>query len=220
MKAKWAGQTVVVIASGPSLTQADCDLVERSGLTTIAVNCAWEYARFCDAIYAGDLAWWAEYSPGIDITAEKYTLSANAASVFGLIRHVSKRAQGYNSGLLAIEMACHFGAEKVLMLGFDASVENGIHFHGRHESLANPDPRRCGLWLGYFEALAKDHKNIINCSRQTALTCFPRQSLESALESVAKPSLYSGRAGEGIHKRSAGAGLHRAARGNAEAAGW
>lgn len=190
MTDKWAGQTVVVIASGPSLTQSDCDLVEQSGLTTIAVNSAWQYARFCDVLYAGDCAWWSHYWDSIDIDTQFYTLSQNAADVFGLNRHKSKRIKGYNSGLLAIEMACQFGAEKVLLLGFDASVENGIHFHGRHEGIANPDKMRCRHWLGYFDELAKDHKNVINCSRQTALTCFPRQSLESALDSVVKPALH------------------------------
>lgn len=181
MTGRWAGQTVVVIGAGPSLTQADCDLVEASGLPTIAVNGAWQLARFADVLYAGDLRWWVEYWDQIDIPAEKYTLSASAAQVFNIHRHRSKRIKGYNSGLLAIEMANHFGAEKVLLLGFDASVERGIHFHGPHPNIGNPDPHRCALWLAYFEALAKEYSNIVNCSRETAITCFPRQSLESAL---------------------------------------
>jgi hypothetical protein len=181
MKGKWEGQTVVVIASGPSLTQHDCDLVERSGLTTVAVNNAWQYARFCHALYAGDLRWWVHYWDSIDIGAEKWTLSSNAAGVFNINWHNSKRIKGYNSGLLAIEMAIHFGAALVLMLGFDASLENGVHFFGPHVGIANPNKSGCERWLGYFEALAKDHKNIINCSRETAITCFPRQSLEAAL---------------------------------------
>jgi hypothetical protein len=181
MPGKWQGQTVVVIASGPSLTQADCDLVEQSGLTTVAVNNAWQYARFCDALYAGDLAWWVHYYSAVDIPAEKWTLSQNAAQVFGINRHQSKRVKGYNSGLLAIEMALQFGAAKVLMLGFDASIEDGLHFHGAHPGMGNPNKAGVQRWLGYFEALAKDYNNIINCSRKTAITCFPRQSLEEAL---------------------------------------
>jgi hypothetical protein len=181
MTDRWAGQTVVVIATGPSLTQQDCDLVEQSGLKTIAVNNAWQYARFCDVLYAGDLAWWVHYYSAVDIPAEKWTLSQNAAQVFEINRHQSKRIKGYNSGLLAIEMAIHFGAATVLILGFDASLDDGVHVHGPHVGIANPNKAGVQRWLGYFEALAKDHHNIINCSRKTAITCFPRQTLEDAL---------------------------------------
>ena len=180
---RWQGQTAVVIGSGPSLTQADCALVERSGLPTIAVNSAWQWALFCDVLYAGDLTWWVNYGPDVDIEVEKYTLSQNAAQVFGLKRHKSKLGNGYNSGMLGIEMAINFGADTVLMLGFDASVDNGLHFHGKHTKTANPDKVRCARWIGYFDKLADTYPkaNIINCSRESAILRFPRVDLEQAL---------------------------------------
>lgn len=181
--AKWKGQTVVVIGSGPSLTAEDCALVEKSGLTTIAVNNAWKAARFCHALYAGDLAWWRHYGAEVDIDAEKYTLSQNAAQVFGINRHKSKLGAGYNSGLLAVEMAMAFGAARVLLLGFDCSVANGIHFDGVHQKTPNPDRGRCEKWKGYFSRLAdtRPKTQIINCSRYTEIDVFERQPLEVAL---------------------------------------
>lgn len=179
---------VVVIGSGPSLTAQDCLAVEQSGITTIAVNHAWKMARFCHVMYAGDLTWWRHYGEEVDIDVPKYTLSQNAAHVFGITQHKSKLGPGYNSGLLAIEMAIHFGAKKVLLLGFDCSVKNGTHFHGNHTKTQNPNRDRCEKWKGYFLRLAEKHTDIeiINCSRETELQCFPRQSLGDALAGVVK----------------------------------
>lgn len=179
----WAGQTVVIIASGPSLNEQDCSDVERSGLTTVAVNSSWKAARFCHAIYAGDLTWWRHYGTEIDIDVPKYTLSQNAAQVFGLKRHQSKVGNGYNSGLLACEMALDFRAARLILLGFDCSVKAGTHWHGDHTKTPNPNKDRCRKWLGYFERLNTKYPkaSIINCSRETEITCFPRQSLEAAL---------------------------------------
>ena len=184
MKArKWAGQTVCVIGSGPSLNAKDCARVEKSGLTTIAVNSSWKMARFCHILYAGDLTWWRNCGDEIDIEVEKYTASQNAEHAFSIKRHKSKLGAGYNSGMLAIELAIHLGASRVLLLGFDCSVKNGTHWHGDHKNTPNPNKNRCDKWKGYFQRLADHHKNIeiINCSRETELLCFPRMTIQDAL---------------------------------------
>ncbi|MGQ6076331.1 hypothetical protein ACUNGR_13575 [Serratia sp. IR-2025] len=53
--------TVVCVASGPSLTAADCALVEASGLPAIAVNNSWRLIPACAVIYAADCCWWELY---------------------------------------------------------------------------------------------------------------------------------------------------------------
>jgi len=47
----------------------------------------------------------------------------------------------------------------------------------------NPVPREVGRWHTDFSSLVSDlpDVNIINASRQTALTCFPRSTIEAAL---------------------------------------
>lgn len=176
----WSGKTVAVISSGPSLAPEDCQAVERAGLPTIAVNSSWKLARFCEVIYAGDSAWWEAYGAEIDIPAERWTHNPNAANAMG-IQASGKGQSVLNSGYRAIELAISFGAARVLLLGFDCSVRNGTHWHGDHDKTKNPDARRCAEWLNHFGRLARHGAEVINCSRETALTCFPRMPIEEVL---------------------------------------
>jgi hypothetical protein len=180
---RWAGRTVICLASGPSLTLEDIERVRLSGLNTIAVNTTWEKVRFCDVLYAGDNAWWRDNIKFVDIPAERWTCSKSAAQVHKIRYRQKWIKDGYNSGALAIELAAFFGASVVLMLGYDCSVKNGSHHHGDHPKTHNPTPDRCKTWEGQFRQLNKlcTETQIINCSRETALECFPRMDLESAL---------------------------------------
>jgi len=88
-----------------------------------------------------------------------------------------------NSGAGCISLAISAGARRVLMLGYDCQPTGGkTHWHGDHpKGLGNAAamPR----WIAKFGKLARDKagREIINCSRETALTCFPRMPLAEAL---------------------------------------
>nr|WP_298117429.1 hypothetical protein [uncultured Pseudomonas sp.] len=179
MRKRWQGLTAACIASGPSLTASDCALIASAGLPTIAVNSSWRLARFAAVIYAGDPAWWQAYGAEIDIAAARWTCTEQAAARFDLNLH--RVRGGYNSGLRAIQLAIEFGAARVLLLGYDCSVAAGTHWHGNHDKTKNPDVSRCQAWQRQFAMLDRKGVEIINCSRETALTCFPCQSLEAAL---------------------------------------
>lgn len=176
------GLTVACLASGPSMRAEDCALVERAGMPAIAVNSTWEIARFADVLYAGDLAWWDEHIHKVDILAERWTCTRQAAQKHCLNLHSAHGA--YNSGMRAIQFAIEQGAERVLLLGYDCSVENGKHWHADHAG-KNPDQNRCRQWQGQFALVAKiaDKRGVevLNCSRETALEVFPRGRLEEAL---------------------------------------
>lgn len=80
-------------------------------------------------------------------------------------------------------MAEQGGASRVILLGFDCQHTHGkSHWFGNHPAgLGN-----AGLthqWLDKFKQLADDfkHVEIINASRETAITCFPRARLEDLL---------------------------------------
>ncbi|MNR09644.1 hypothetical protein D3C85_1258550 [compost metagenome] len=177
---RWTGRTVVCVASGPSLCAEDCQAIESAALPTIAVNQSWKLARFCDVIYAGDSCWWDAYGAEIDIPAERWTHNPNAAQALGINAN-GKGQSVLNSGYRAIELAISFGAARILLLGYDCSVRHGIHWHGAHRKTKNPDSRRCVEWLSHFGRLARHGAEVINCSRETELTCFPRMSFEEAL---------------------------------------
>ena len=90
-----------------------------------------------------------------------------------------------NGGHQAINLAYLFGARRILLIGYDMKrgPRGEAHWHGDH-----PKPLTQGLpnsWIRGFEVLAKDaierEIRIINCSTATALTCFPRATLEAVL---------------------------------------
>lgn len=212
----WEGQTVVCIASGPSLTQADCDLVRRSGLPTVAVNSSWRMARFADVIYAGDAAWWDAYGDEVTIPAERWTCTRLAAQKHGINLH--KVVGPYNSGMRAIQFAIERGAERVILLGYDCSIKHGLHWHGAHDRTKNPDEKKVRTWRGQFQAvaiLAKVRRcEVINCSRYTELTCFPRIPVEDILEAISDPARPGPGApeSEGIAAESAPVGCSQSSR--------
>lgn len=190
----------MIIASGPSLTKEDCDLVRRSGCPTIAVNSSWKIAPFADVLYAGDACWWDEYGAEVTIPAERWTCSRQAAAKHKIKLH---SAYGpYNSGSRAIQFALERGATRVLLLGYDCSVEDGSHWHGDHERTKNPTPDRVRLWHRQFAAVALQAKvrkaQVVNCSRKTALSAFPRGNLVQELgKKTERPVVVEGMFGLG-----------------------
>lgn len=92
---------------------------------------------------------------------------------------------GGNSGFQAIHLAATFGAKRIVLLGYDMQrTEGKMHWHGRHWGRL-PNGNGFPSWIRQMGPLAKDLRgrgiSVINCSRVTALRCFPRTSLENAL---------------------------------------
>ena len=195
------------IASGPSLTASDCELVRKTGVDTVAVNNSWEKAPFCNYIYAGDRKWWAEHGNDITIAAELWTCSKKAAQSFGVRYHQAGGA--YNSGMRAIQWGIDKGFKCIVLLGYDCSIKNGLHWHGAHTErlLRNPTEEKVKKWHDQFYRVAKQAEkhgvDIWNCSRETDLKCFPRLHLEQA---VACASL--SRSIESAKKRNCDMGGH------------
>lgn len=180
---------IVCIASGPSLTKADCATIETAGLPTVAVNTSWQAARFARWIYAGDPAWWEAHHRSIDIPAERWTCNHMAAKRLKL-KHHRGRLGKYNSGMRAIQFAIDRGARTIILLGYDCSLAHGIHWHGEHTRTGNPRASSITRWHQHFGWVATEARRkgirILNCSRHTALRCFETMTLEAALESIGR----------------------------------
>ena len=88
-----------------------------------------------------------------------------------------------NSGAGAISAAVHAGAKRVILLGYDCQKTGGkSHWHGDHpKNLGNAG--RIEAWHDGFAKLKNDcsHVEILNATRETALECFDRITLEAAL---------------------------------------
>lgn len=201
---KWSGQHVVVVASGPSLTKADCETVELSGALTLGVNSVWKWIPWIDALYAGDYRYWKSYSEDIvqsGFVGKRYSRSSRAEKTYGAKYVKSRLGQDYNSGQMAIETAIRFGSEKVILLGFDCSLDKGSHFHGDHDKTPNPNPHRIERWKEQFSRIPKHYKaaDVVNCSAETALTCFPCSDLREHIASIPESSIRRARALQGVH---------------------
>lgn len=187
MAKRWLDQPAAVLASGPSLTKHQIELVKQSNIKTIAINTTWESAPFCDVIYAGDFAWWLHNVDRINVSAERWTCSRPAQHKFDAHFRQRRITPTYNTGLLGIELAHWFGASTIFMLGFDASLKNGVHHHGLHTKTPNPTKQRCAGWVNQAENLKRilksdDHRaTIYNCSPQSAIDSFPKRDLEAEL---------------------------------------
>jgi hypothetical protein len=175
------------VASGPSLTLADCDAVTRAGIPVIAVNDSWRMAPNCRALMAADLSWWAANSPRITCNAERWTADHFTAKRFGLQLLPHPMPGPFNSGQRAIELAISKGAQRIILLGYDCSLANGIHWHGLHRHSTNPDPESVAKWEREFSRLrrwVRDDVEILNASRHTELKIFPRTTLNKVLCAV------------------------------------
>lgn len=186
----------IVAGSGPSL-------VENNWFNTIAVNDAYKLCPNARALYAADVAWWQLNKGCPDFKGNKYTCTSTSEE-FGIRRGLSKqygihivngrKGRGFslvpntihyggNSGFQAVNLAIHFGANPIVLVGFDM---HGSHFFGKH-SLPLRQTRQHAMdgWVKNFERAARmmpKHLNIINATPNSALRCFPMMELEDALK--------------------------------------
>lgn len=194
----WEGATVVVLASGPSLTQEQCLMVrmwqDNPLRRVIAINTTFRLAPWADLLYACDGKWWDAVDPTSKMKyAEEaaqhfskdcmWTQDRGASERYGIrfIRSEKKPGlskvagiirQGANSGFQAINLAYLAGARRFILLGFDCK---GEHWHGKHPDSINTGMPHA-LWKKEFQTLAadlsKEGVDVVNCSPGTALRAF------------------------------------------------
>ncbi len=201
---QWLGASVVVIGSGPSLTEEDCAAVrawrqESPALRkVIAVNLSYLKAPWADILYACDSRWWEKFHARAltGFAGQLWTQDEYASRQFhlnyvksetgqGLNRKPGTINQGENSGFQALCLAYLGGAARAILLGFDMrdSKRNELHWHTDYPHPLHSFPNY-EVWIQHMERLAKDLKGrmeVMNATRRTALTCFPRVPLEEAL---------------------------------------
>lgn len=195
----WRGKTVVIAASGPSQRREDLELA-RGRAKVMAINNTWQIAPWADVLYACDNSWWQLGEPGYgqhamrDFCGLLVSGSSHTKRTHHLaIREVSEAVYGANLGgggnsaFQAVNIAALWGADRILLTGVDC-MKPGEHWHGLHtnsKSLAHSRQSTMDNWQKAFGAvaplLAARRVEVVNCSRETALKCFPRVGLEGAL---------------------------------------
>lgn len=193
------GQTVVCLGSGPSLTVEDVEAC-RGRAAVIAVNRTYQLAPWADVLYAADYMWWhaMQWVPefhGLKVSTEPFSDRRPADLCVlkctgrrGLELNPGAVRWGGNSGYQAINVAVHLvgphPTSKIVLLGYDMQPgPTGVHhWHpphpgNRHVTYREVLPRFASL----VEPLQQLGISIVNCTRTTALTCFPQAPLEAVL---------------------------------------
>lgn len=178
----WSGKSVVILAGGPSLTKEQADTARA--FPRIAINNSYMLAHDADMLYAADPEWWQKYPEALRFAGHK--LVARNSVRFPGVWYIPPLgpAWGGNSALRAARVAVDAGASRILLLGVDLNPDQLTHWHGNHrEGLRNPTPEVFRLARKAWEMFSQcpDLPKIVNCSLQSALTCFPVMPLEEAL---------------------------------------
>lgn len=111
----------------------------------------------------------------------------DAESVKILVEEPGAIGAGGNSGFQALNLAVQFGAMRILLVGFDMHMAAGVHWHGDHgKGLNNPRDHNFMKWRRTFDKAARTIRDIgvdvVNASLDSALTAFPKMTVEQAME--------------------------------------
>lgn len=193
------GRTVVLAAPGPSLTEAVVAQVQAAGVFVMAVGDAYRMMPFADALYHSDGPWW-DHHKGVPYFAgakwsahgtedhnnklphaERYGLNLiGGRSAIGFSGDPRVINYGQNSGFQATQLLIHWGAARIVLVGFDMrAVDGKTHFFGKR---AVPSPYKS--FIAAFRKAATQMPRpveIINATPKSALACFPRMELADAL---------------------------------------
>jgi len=187
----------VIFGGGPSLNQADIDYAISRGWRRIACNDAFILDPHADVLVFGDQRWylWQRH----ELRKHKGTYKVtwrHVPQMSGMTIHLLLQAKtgvalstdptkiaANNTGQGAINLAFLFGAKRILLLGFDMKVIAGQpNWHTRHQKPSKPE-RMKNVFAPAIgraaEILKTKGVEVLNCTRDSALTCFPYQDLRT-----------------------------------------
>ena len=189
----------VIAAGGPSLRREDVESC-RDRAFLIVINDTWQMAPWADVLYAADYGWWLRRRPPV-FAGDKYGCNNQNIAQFGVTVLKSLGYLGWSddpnavyagghSGFQAIQMvASRYGAKQIALLGYDLKADA----NGNKNWYENRKTKPFDRWLDTYATLASAAKTrgieIVNCSRDTALTAFPRQSLAEVLCDLPRSAL-------------------------------
>lgn len=196
----WSGETCVIVASGPSAKDTPIDLA-RGKARVIAINNSWRLAPWADVLFACDLRWWDRYGVATaDFEGLRLSTDANACRRYPFLGRVAldrssdrmnfailnRVGWGGNSGFQALNLAAQFGANRIVLVGYDMTTRHGAHWHGRHPNgMANPSEPNIARWRraldGAAQSLVDAGVEVLNASPISMLTGYPRVRFVDAL---------------------------------------
>jgi hypothetical protein len=196
------GQSVAIVAGGPSLRGFDWERLR--GVPAIAINRAYEMMPFAPVLWWSDSRFWRQHKAALERHAAiwKATCFTNYLEEDAVPSWVTQYRMtetagfdpdprylrsGNNSAFAAICLAAHLGAARLVLLGVDMrhGPAGETHYHGGH-GLPHSEDTLTTFMLPFFETLAAPLAalgiEVINASPDSALTVWPRCSIEEGLQ--------------------------------------
>jgi hypothetical protein len=196
--------TIVCAATGPSFSEDQAQIITAARRDNfcriIAINDNWRRLPCANILFAPDRSWWRIHVGAIrasGFAGELWTVQEKAAQMYGLHHVKHKHGEGLhpqpdtincggNSGFMAINLAYLFGAQRIVLVGYDMkkSPTGQTHWFGNHPApLSNASPY--STFIKRFAPLAADLERVgvivINATADSALPYFPRHDLADAL---------------------------------------
>lgn len=196
----WTGETVVIVAGGPSAKDVNLD-AGRGRARFVAINNSYKLCPWADALYACDETWWTQYKAHTEFAGLKITQDQRAKAKYPMLKRVvSVRGVeelltdtpgmigwGGNGGFHALNLAVQWGAGKIVLVGYDMTLAHGSHWHGDHVGkCANPNDKNVLRWRKVVDEAAATLRRlnitVFNCSEKSALQNYPKCTFEAALD--------------------------------------
>lgn len=207
----WQNETVFLVGGGPSLSRLDLSPLDARAphQRVITINNAFRLIARPDVIFYADTRWWgwhgkdvAEDFPGRIISTcsasirfldprvlrmgrdYRYDLRSRMAEEIVPLTDEPTLLSGPDSGSMAMNLAYHFGASRIVLLGFDMGFSGGeSHWHPDHQ-IPSVEANYTDLFFphypGLVTALQKRGVEVIRCT-PSRLAFVPEVSFAEAL---------------------------------------
>lgn len=197
----WPDSKVYIIGGGPSLSEMDLTPIHSQRV--IGVNNAFELGDWVDCCYFGDSRWYdwnkdaLKNFGGLKVTSFGREVSCRKGlpGIHKISREhtlgISKKNNvifwNRSSGASAINLAYHFGAKIIVLLGFDMKMKGDMHnWHSQHKRFhIPPNDIYSNRFIKVFGKISKDANTlgitILNATPDSAITNFKMVSLEESL---------------------------------------
>lgn len=193
----WPGETVFVLAGGPSVLDLDLSLLE--GRRVVAVKSAWLMYPAADILFFADGRWWKQ--PDLQPRSFAGLIVTTAAEIgdprvmkmkkvvpTALSDKPDTLALARTSTTGAINLAVHYGAKRIVLLGVDGKLapDGRRHNHG----LRWPWPK--GATAAAFADQIREYRaiapsavrlgvEIVNANVDSSVDAFPKMTFAECL---------------------------------------
>lgn len=196
---------MVVCAGGPSLKGLDLAALLASR-NVIAINRAHEFLPFARVLWWTDARYWRRAARSLIDHDAPWKATGNLeyhkrelplmdvqqylfTGADGFDENPEHLRHGWNSAYAATHLAVHLGARRIVLLGVDLRHDGtpaGRNFHSGY-GVGPPPDDTMEKWKASFSTLAPilaaKGVEVINGSPDSALTIWPRRTVQDALSS-------------------------------------